>query len=83
MTDYQIIMDITNANDGEALAALEWLKNTYGNDVKQIIFRSVDTFISGEITATTFNDSVSVIQNLKSQFTDRLVKYDLQVSESL
>lgn len=81
MVEFQILMDISNANDTEALAALSWLKDNYGAQIPQAFFRSMDKKINGYLLAATFNDAVSVIQALKAQFTDRLIKYDLQISE--
>lgn len=81
MAEYTVIIGITNETDSEALDALEWLKTEYGSDMKNVGFQSSSRLIRGNLIRTSFNDSVTAIQDLKTEFTDRLTQYDFHVTE--
>ena len=81
ITDYRIVIAIENTTDAEALAALEWLKDNYGSTIPHANFDSTSKNINGSMISSSFTESVSLIQALKGQFSDRLIKYDLRVNE--
>ena len=60
---------------------MEWLKNTYGVQIPQAMFKSETKDITSYIICASFNDAVNTIQALKKQFTDRLTTYDFQINE--
>ena len=69
---FQIIGQITSTNDSEMLDALLWLKDNYGTKIHSAQGIGDTKEISYRIIEPTFNDTVTSIAALKTQFGIRL-----------
>lgn len=79
--EFQITGNITSADDAEMLAALEWFKDNYGLKVTSAQARGSTKEIQFGLVESTFVDAVSTITALKTQFSTRLIEYNLTMNQ--
>lgn len=70
--EYQITGKVTSADDAEMLSALEWLKDNYGTKISSAQGIGETKESSFGIVETTFDDTVTSVIALKTQFGTRL-----------
>ena len=79
--EFQINGKVTSADDSEMLSALEWLKDNYGTKITNAQATGSTKEIWFGLVETTFNSSVTTITALKTQFSARLIEYDLSINQ--
>lgn len=79
--EFQIIGKITSTNDTEMLDTLLWLKDNYGTKINNAQATGSTKEIRFSFFEATFNDTVTSITALKTQFTTRLIEYDFIMNQ--
>lgn len=79
--EFQITGNITSADDAEMLSALEWLKDNYGPKITSAQATGSTKKIQFGLLEATFNDAVATITALKTQFSARLIEYNLTMNQ--
>lgn len=79
--EFQIHGNITSVNDAEMLSALEWLKNNYGPKIHSAQGTGSTKEIQFGLLEATFAEAVTAITALKTQFSTRLVEYNLTMNQ--
>jgi hypothetical protein len=72
MAEYMTEYKITNADDTEMLAALEWIKDNHAAKVHSAHGDGKTKVITLTMIDTTFADAVTSVTAIKTQFTTRL-----------
>jgi len=70
--EYHITFEITNADDSEMLTSLEWIKDNHGTKIHDADADGETKIITGELIESVFNDAVTTVSALKTQFTTRM-----------
>lgn len=79
--EFQIHGKITSADDAEMLSALEWLKDNYGLKITDAQGTGSTKKIGFGLLEVGFDEAVTTIAALKTQFSTRLIEYDLVMNQ--
>lgn len=74
--EFQIHGQVNSADDAEMLSALEWLKDNYGLKITNAHGNGNTKEIWFGLLEVGFNETVTTITALKTQFSTRLVGYN-------